>query len=378
MAEQYSRMLSKRMTDVRLHETRAGRWVGGVPCGYDRVDGFLVANERIAAARLAGELYRTGRYGAGYIAKALNDAGHTRPDGSSFKTTGVEELLKSPAYAGYVVCGDLVLPGKHEAVWSQAEWARIQEVAAARGHRRTNYNAPFHPLLAGLIVCGGCGAPMWHQPNGKFRYYRCSACINRIEGPVPGLRCEGTYVRAPNIEALVLAWIGGLALSPELMADARRLLNTRVERHVAPPIDVEAKLKRLARAYADGAYSDVEYETKRAALLAIQEPPPEVPRQDDDGRALLALIANLPTLLTETTNEHRQAILRELVTEVYGRKDALLALRPTRLAEALFQAAAERTDWQERAKAVLTDCTAGGPGGDRTHDTRLKRPLLYR
>jgi len=22
-------------------------------------------------------------------------------------------------------------------------------------------------------------------------------------------------------------------------------------------------------------------------------------------------------------------------------------------------------------------CISGGPGGDRTHDTRLKRPLLY-
>jgi len=22
-------------------------------------------------------------------------------------------------------------------------------------------------------------------------------------------------------------------------------------------------------------------------------------------------------------------------------------------------------------------CVKGGPGGDRTHDTRLKRPLLY-
>jgi site-specific DNA recombinase len=357
MAENYSRMLSKRMTDVRLHETRAGRWVGPVPVGYDRVEGFLVPNDKIAAVKRAGELYRTGGIGAGAIARTLNQEGYTNNNGGAFKTTQVEEMLKCVAYAGFVQSGDVIKRGKHEAVWSESEWARIQEVAEQRSFRRATIT-PTAPLLAGLMVCGGCGAPMWYQPNGRFRYYRCSACINRVAGPIAGLRCTSTYARADAMESRITAWVGALS-SMSLMDDVKALLTLPVDK--PPQVDVEGMLKRLARAYADGAYTDAEYEQRRRALLAKVEPVKADPQEEDAG--ILELVRDLPALFRETSPEHRQAILRELVSEVYGRKDALLAIRPTRLAETLFRAADARSDWQERANAVLMECTAGGPGG---------------
>lgn len=93
-----------------------------------------------------------------------------------------------------------------------------------------------------------------------------------------------------------------------------------------------------------------------------------------NDQAVLALLQSLPTLLAAATPAERRAVLAQLITGVYAHNKAVLALRPTRLAETLFHAAAETADWRERA---LTYCSDGGPGGHPlTFTTFRKNPAI--
>ena len=128
--EYYSALLSERMRDVRRFEaTQQGRHVGPVPVGYDRRDGLLIQNNHSPAVLRAGQFYATGQYSAAQIAGMLNQAGYVNADGEPFKIYAVEEMLKNPVYAGFVVLHKEVYPGKHQPIWDEALWSRIRRVA---------------------------------------------------------------------------------------------------------------------------------------------------------------------------------------------------------------------------------------------------------
>lgn len=355
--EYYSALLSDRMRDVRRFEaSQQGRHVGPIPVGFDRRDGRLITNERAAAVLLAGQLYATGQHSAARIADALNAAGHTNAEGEPFKVYAVEEMLKNPVYAGFVVCDGQRYQGAHDPIWDAALWARMQEVAAQRSRRRTRPAVRHDPLLAGLIYCAHCGAPMWHFPRDGWRSYRCNVVPSKRPGPIAGLACDDTWAHAENVEAAVLAWVGALGAVPELLERARAKL---AQARPATPVGHELELRRLKQQFLADQIGAAAYEERRAELLA-QKPPQAAPIDDS---AVLALIGALPTLLERATPGERRAVLGQLLSGVYARRKAVLAFRPTRLAYALFSAAAATPDWRD---AVLTNSGHGGPGGHLT------------
>jgi hypothetical protein len=62
------------------------------------------------------------------------------------------------------------------------------------------------------------------------------------------------------------------------------------------------------------------------------------------------LLRDLPTLLMAATHAERRAVVRELVTQVYVQRSVVMAIRPTKIAAALFEAAAmdHRDEWLKR------------------------------
>ena len=107
-----------------------------MPVGYDRKDRLLVQNDRSSAVLRAGQLYATGQYSASQITDMLNQAGYINADGELFKVYAVEEMLKNPVYAGFVVLHGEVYAGKHQPIWDAALWARMQQVQVQRSRRR--------------------------------------------------------------------------------------------------------------------------------------------------------------------------------------------------------------------------------------------------
>ena len=93
------------------------------------------------------------------------------------------------------------------------------------------------------------------------------------------------------------------------------------------------ELRKLKQAFLAERLSAAAYEQQRSALLTrtVERSP-----QADDPEALVTLLRDLPVLLTHTTNAERRTVLQQLITEVYARQKAVIAFRPTRLAERLF------------------------------------------
>lgn len=344
MAEQYSRMLSARMTDVRRWEATQGLVIGPVPVGYKRrADRVLEPTEAARAVQLAFKLYCTGDYGTHRIADALNAAGYTMPNGGAFKITGVEEMLKNPIYAGYITYRGELLPAKHEPIIDRATWEKAREVQKRRARRRAP-TTPRWPMLSGLAICADCGAPMWCNGNrakkdthSRRDYYACSAFLTRGHGLSPDVRCNGVRVVAVDADYQVCAWLAHLGMSDDILDRAWALLETQ-----APKRTTRAERQRrkndLKRQFLEETISAVEYEQRLKALESEPEPESSFQTHRRDSEQVLELLKQMPVILAECTAEERRTIVRQLVSEVWIKPSRVIAIRPTRLAKILIPA----------------------------------------
>jgi hypothetical protein len=134
-----------------------------------------------------------------------------------------------------------------------------------------------------------------------------------------------------------------------LLEQAEHLAQETPARPAAPNAkEVQARLDRLAEAYADGVVSKTAYERKRDELRTLLARSTAMPAPQVVGaETLIPLLKDLPTLLMQATNAERRAVVRELVTHVYVQRSVVMAIRPTKIAAALFEAAAmnHRDDW---------------------------------
>lgn len=251
-----------------------------------------------------------------------------------------------------MTCAGQIFPRNHEPIIDLTTWERAQEVAKTRSWRRPQPHAPKEPLLSGLAMCPYCGAPMWHNASGSRRYYRCSACLTQRGSPTPGLICLNIHAQAEPVEQITLALLAGLALTPELIEQAERLAQERPARPLMPSAaEVQGRLDRLGEAYADGGMSKAAYERKRDELLALMARSAAMPAPQIVGaETLVPLLNDLPALLMAATNSERRAVVRELITHVYVQRSVVMAIRPTKIAAALFEAAANdhRDEWLKR------------------------------
>jgi hypothetical protein len=111
---------------------------------------------------------------------------------------------------------------------------------------------------------------MWHNASGSRRYYRCSACITQRGSPTPDLICVNIHAQARPVEEITVALLAGLALTPELLDYAERLVREASPQTPTPSaVEVQARLDRLGEAYADGVVSRAAYERKRDELLTL-------------------------------------------------------------------------------------------------------------
>ena len=113
-----------------------------------------------------------------------------------------------------------------------------------------------------------------------------------------------------------------------------------------PPVDrasLQAKLKRLARLYADGLRSDYEYEKERDAL-----------------HAQLDVLGGVPGILRAADITDRRAVLKTLFSEVI-------------LESHLATKAKARDDYRELLRTLdkRSGLRVGGPGGLLTSATNL-------
>jgi DNA invertase Pin-like site-specific DNA recombinase len=192
----------------------------------------------IFARRLAG-------HSVARIARALNDAGVPCPSaadpgrnphrtGAGWTLGTVATIVRNPRYTGRQVwnrqrtdrdlvdAGDIALGHKpvqrwnlpdgwvisrkpaHPALVSEADFIAAQDISAARGPVLGAGLAAPHKrcyLLAGLLVCGGCGRKMESAWSNGKPAYRCPPRPHHRQQARPGAAQERLHPRGPDSAA---------------------------------------------------------------------------------------------------------------------------------------------------------------------------------
>jgi site-specific DNA recombinase len=282
-------------TAMAVQTREQGRYLGGrPPYGYRLADAGPHPNKAHAAwgrrarrlepdpetAHIVGWIFakRLAGHSVARIARALNEAGVPCPSaadrGRNLHRTGagwtlgtVTTIVRNPRYTGHQVWNrqrtdkDLADPGNvslghksvqrwnlpdgwvisrkpaHPALVSEADFIAAQGSSAARGPapglgltapRKRRY------LLAGLLICGGCGRRMESSWSNGKPAYRCRHGHTTASAPSPQ-RPKNAYVR----EDLIVAHLPALHVLLTEPAGGQRRRRTRRGIDVRSPVSAE-------------------------------------------------------------------------------------------------------------------------------------------
>lgn len=301
----------------RRQKAAEGRWNGGqAPIGYriDKERGILVIEPKEAEmVRLVFDRYLNYGEGCQRIARWMNDHGYRRTprEGENgkyelFTTHIIRHILDNPVYAGKIAYGRrsrekipgtrndshvvkqseyMVVPGKHEAIISEMDWAKACVRRGETGGSRPKTHSLDHEhVLSGLLRCPECGAPMYGSVNRKKKkdgtcykdswYY---VCKNRKS--VTGQHCD--YRRQPPqgpIDDEVVAMVSAAIRSPSLIEKMRDAMDTKTDEKT---IKAELASLRKARAQYIGAKDKL---SDRLDSLDILDPAYDAKYEDMERR----------------------------------------------------------------------------------------------
>jgi site-specific DNA recombinase len=157
--------------------------------------------------------------------------------GAEFNKTTLYNLLTNVVYTGRVRFEGKLLKGEHERIIDDETFNRVQEQLNRMGRGGRKRRNKHGGLLKGLLRCGCCGAGMTHTYVRKkqtlYRYYVCNTAHQRGYNA-----CETRSVPAPLLERAVVARVGGIAQSPEMLSEVLQWVeHRRIESGESPASD---------------------------------------------------------------------------------------------------------------------------------------------
>jgi DNA invertase Pin-like site-specific DNA recombinase len=200
MARKELKIITRRMQSGRVSSVESGNYIGtNPPYGYlikELPDGRTLEThpEQSEAVKLIFELYTHDdpnvRVGAAHIANKLNAMNYKTATGKQWANWGVLNILKNPVYCGKVVWKKkeikkskdpdkkkesrtrnksewIIAEGKHEGIISEEIFQKAQSILNERYHVPYQTHNKITNPLAGVIVCGKCGAKMIFRPYTK-------------------------------------------------------------------------------------------------------------------------------------------------------------------------------------------------------------------
>ena len=223
-----------------------GYWMGGgrIPFGYDydQTQGILVPNQDAEKVKQIYDLYIKG-YSSQKIADML---------GLKYDRLVTQILIRKSNY-GMIEYNGEVYQGRHEAVISKETY----DLAMKEMKKRLNKNpAKTKHLLAGLVVCGKCGAKMRYLKWGKQGYKLvCYSQMTSKPYLIKDPNCDQMKVWADDVEREILDKIfqlkedkSKLNLNPNLKISKKMISN--IELLNQQKSELEKKIKNLYNIYA--------------------------------------------------------------------------------------------------------------------------------
>ena len=237
---------------------------GNIPIGYSYEDGQLVIQEFEALqVRKIFEMYASG-LGYAKIADALNEAGLKHRYGDWSRKT-VRYAIQNKIYVGMIPHRGKWYKGIHEPIVSQELWDRVESLKTkkADAKRQINpINGKSTSLLAGLLVCGHCGARYTltghtHKTikEGKKRYrkYECNSRLKRKECLVIDSNCMNKIWTMEILDQIIIDEVCKLELVPdEFFENQRKSTKTEIEPIMRQIAQIDEQISRLIDLYSVG------------------------------------------------------------------------------------------------------------------------------
>jgi site-specific DNA recombinase len=306
VAEFFSDQLAVHVSKAQRYRATIGLPVGSVPFGYRILEPGGVPQVQEHEATAVREVFERRAEGqsTGAIANWLNNQGFkTRKDGI-FIEHAIKDMLNCRFYLGTVSYHKEEYPGQHEAIITEALYQRVQTRKRAKAITRMVVGPK--GLLQGMIACGQCGKGVQsdrHRYGGAmYRERHSHQCPT-----------NGRSIMAKRVDEQVKAILTSVELLPEWQEEMARLAVANKEG--PDPKELTEKRRRLSRAYAEGAFSDAEYQAKLDEIDAELRltSPMDLPTLEEAAQ----LFENIPELWEEATPEERRKLLSPLIERVY-------------------------------------------------------------
>lgn len=262
MARQELKLIKRRLQRGVRRTAEEGGFLSLPPYGYQRAvvhgrPSLAPVAEEAEAVRLIFTWYTREGIGCQQIADRLHDMGYLPRRAAAFGRTAVLDILKNPVYCGRVrrksADGTLNTEGLHPPIVSEQDFDEAAAIRRARAHPPTAKKALQNPL-AGLIVCGHCGAPLQRLPATRTRRQESLAC--------PRAGCNVASRLGAVEDAVVTALLPLLppTINPETKAERPRDPAALRRRQL------EEQQARLYTLVEQGVYTSEEFTRRRAAL----------------------------------------------------------------------------------------------------------------
>ncbi len=224
-AESYAAAMREKTWPALQARVRGGLPIQGTtPYGYEYVDVEAPPRqvpEQVAWLRRGREWRVRELWGWSRMAQEANLRGWRTQTGGLWYPFTMKYLYTNPFYAGYVRYGDILVRGQHESVWSEGEWAELQEVNERLLNRRLRRQV--HEF-SGLCRCGFCGLPMAYHWDGHAQRLMCASAYRyrhdrRVPDPRPPR--HPIYYVVDRLRAYVIDLAQRALSDPEEFAAAR-------------------------------------------------------------------------------------------------------------------------------------------------------------
>ena len=335
----------------REEKARSGGWNGGMaPYGYqlDKEQGKLVVVEgqkEIVQLIYNKFIYENMSYTA--ISAYLNRNGYkrepaknaTKPSYGEWSTEQIKRILSNPLYTGHIAYGrrrtekvegtengyhavkqrEFIRSEKasHEAIISEEDFARAQEIKAMRA-KKGNHNigqAKAH-LLSGIARCPQCGAPMyisttrWVNEDGTERHtesYVCSYAMKHHGTSV----CKRNGIVAEVLEKEVMEFTGKLLRNPKFVTDIEEKIQSimdfsAVENSIRRRADMA---KRLDNLYTEIYKTEDYLEDEKKKLEVLKDEKMNI-------QTIYGLLWSFDKIYDRMTREERRSLVKYLIAEV--------------------------------------------------------------
>ena len=188
---------------------------GRLPLGYRRDSSGRLAPIPSEAALLRQAFAQRGfGFLPGEIVDYLHRGGLASHHGgeAAVSLRAVNYLLRNPVYTGEARCGDYINPTAHPPIVSRSLW-----LAAQDPRTRTSFNRSATTLLAGLVRCSSCSAPLKRRrltsrnpawtAEAQYAYF----CWQRQAQPRCTARaCIANDILEPFVIEAFFAWLEAL------------------------------------------------------------------------------------------------------------------------------------------------------------------------